>query len=82
MYDSTGDKAAFIVVCRDGYLLVCQGVDDCTLSQLGIRYSDAGIATKSYVTVYIITRRLSMRLWSSGCQCMFWGIFITFEVCQ
>ena len=31
--------------------------------RLGIRNSDAGIATRSYVTLYIITRRLSMRLW-------------------
>ena len=43
--------------------------------RLGIRYSDAGIATRSYVTLYIITRRLSMRLWSSGRQCRFSSIF-------
>ena len=29
--------------------------------RLRIRYSDAGIATRSYVTLCIITRRLSMR---------------------
>ena len=46
--------------------------------RLGIRYSDAGIATRSYVTLYIIiTRRLSMLLWSSGCQCRFSSIFVT-----
>ena len=37
--------------------------------RLGIRYSDAGIATRSYVTLYIITMLLSMRLWSSGRHC-------------
>ena len=40
--------------------------------RLGIRYSDAGIATRSYIlTLYIITRRQSMHLWSSGRQCRF-----------
>ena len=39
--------------------------------RLGIRYSDAGIATRSYVT-----RRLSMRLWSSGRQCRFKSILV------
>ena len=50
--------------------------------RLGIRYSDAGIATKSYVTLYIITRQLSVPLWSSGRQCRFLSILVTFEVCQ
>ena len=50
--------------------------------RLGIRYSDAEIATRSYVTLYnIITRRLSMRLWSSGRQCRFSSILVTLEVC-
>ena len=43
--------------------------------RLGIRYSDTGIAKRSYLTLYIITRRLSMRLWSSGRQCRFSSIF-------
>ena len=30
--------------------------------KLGIRYSDDGIATRSYVILYIITIRLSTRL--------------------
>ena len=34
--------------------------------QLGIRYSDAEIAT-----LYISTRPVSMPLWSSGRQCRF-----------
>ena len=80
VYDCSGEKAVFIVVCRDGDLLVCQRVDEFRHPRLGIRYSDAGIATRSYVT--IITRRLSMRLWSSGRQCMFFGILVTLEVCQ
>ena len=44
--------------------------------QLGIRYSDAVIATRSYVTLYIITRRLSMCLRSSGRQCRFSSIWL------
>ena len=31
---------------------------------LQVRYWDMGIATRSYVTLYSITRRLSMGLWS------------------
>ena len=50
--------------------------------QLAIRYSVAGITTRSYVILYIITRRLSMRLWSSGRQCTFLGILVTLEVCR
>ena len=49
--------------------------------RLGIN-SDAGIATRSYVILYIITRQLSMRLWSSGRQCMFSSICVTLEVCR
>ena len=50
--------------------------------RFGIRYSDAGIATRSYVTLYIITRRLSMRLWSMDASVGFrafshtWGLRI------
>ena len=36
VYDSAGGKAAFIVVCRDGDLLVCQRVDKFRLP--AIRY--------------------------------------------
>ena len=36
--------------------------------RFGIRYLYAGIATRSYVTLYNIIRRLSMRLLSCGCQ--------------
>ena len=28
MYDSSGEKAVFIVFCREGHLLVCQMVDE------------------------------------------------------
>ena len=35
---------------------------------LRVRYWDAGIATRSYVTFYSIKRRLSMRIWSRGRQ--------------
>ena len=49
---------------------------------LGFRYSDAGISTISYVTLHIITRRLSMRFWLSGRQCRFSRILVTLEVCQ
>ena len=42
--------------------------------RLGIRYSDAGIARRLYVTLYIVIRRLSMRLWSSGRQSNSFGI--------
>ena len=35
---------------------------------LRVRYWDAGIATRSYVTLYSIIRRLSIRLWSRGRQ--------------
>ena len=33
---------------------------------LRVRYLDAGIATRSYVTLYSIISRLSMRLWPRG----------------
>ena len=65
MHDSSGEKDEFIVVSRGGDLLVCQRVDEFRLPV--IRYSDAGIATRSCVTLYIITRRLSMlSLFSKG----------------
>ena len=42
VYDSSGEKAVFIVVCRGGDLLICQRVDNLDSLRLGIRYSDAG----------------------------------------
>ena len=36
MYDGSGEKAVFIVVCRGGDLLVCQRVDEFRLP--AIRY--------------------------------------------
>ena len=45
VYDSSGEKAVFIVVCRD--LLVCKRVDVFRSLRFGVRYSDAGIATRS-----------------------------------
>ena len=48
---------------------------------LVIRYPGDGIETRSYENVYIITRRLSTCLWSSGRQCRFSTILVTFEFC-
>ena len=62
MYDSSGGKAVFIVVCRGGDLLLCQRLDEFILPVLDSIYSGAEIATRS---LYTITRRLSMPLWSS-----------------
>ena len=39
-----------------------------------------GIATRSYVTLYIITSRLSMRRWSKGRQFRSFNIAVTLEV--
>ena len=42
--------------------------------------SDAGIATMSYVTLYIITSRLSMQCWSKGRQFRSFSMAVTLEV--
>ena len=44
------------------------------------RKSDAGISTRSYVTLYINTSRLSMRRWSKGRQSRPFSIAVTLEV--
>ena len=44
------------------------------------RKSDAGIATMSSVTLYIITSQLSMRRWSKGRQLRSFSIAVTLEV--
>ena len=41
--------------------------------------SDAGIATRSSVTLYIITSRLSMQRWSKGRQFRSFSIAVTLE---
>ena len=46
----------------------------------GVRYWDAGIATRPYVTLYSIIRRLSMRLWSRGRQFRSFIMAVTLEV--
>ena len=44
------------------------------------RKSDAGIATRSNVTLYIIMSRLSVRSWSKGRQFRSFSIAVTLEV--
>ena len=44
------------------------------------RYSGAGIAKMSYVTLYIIKSLLSMRRWSKGRQFRSFNIAVTLEV--
>ena len=41
----------------------------------------AGIATRSYVALYIIKSLLSMRRWSKGRQFRSFNIAVTLEVC-
>ena len=47
VYDSSGEKAVFIVVCRGGICLYARGWMNLDSLRLGIRYSYAGIATRS-----------------------------------
>ena len=44
------------------------------------KYSGAGIATRSYVTLYIIRSLLSMRRCSKGCQFRSFNIAVMLEV--
>ena len=44
------------------------------------RQSDAGIAMRSYVTLYIIMSQLSMQRWSKGPQFRSFSIAVTLEV--
>ena len=44
------------------------------------RYSGAGIATRSYVPLYIIKSLLSMRRWSKGRQYRSFNIAVTLKV--
>ena len=44
------------------------------------RLSDAGIVTRSYVILYIITSRLSMRRWSKGRQFRSFSNAVALEV--
>ena len=48
--------------------------------QLGIRYSVTGMATRSYVILYIMIKRVSMRLLSNWRQWSFWSIYDTLDV--
>ena len=45
-----------------------------------VRYSGAGKATRSYVTLYIIRCQLSMRRWSKGRQFRLFNIAETLVV--
>ena len=65
-----------------GICLYARGRLNFDYLRFGIRYSDAGIATRSYVTIYILTSRLSVRLWSCRCQLRVPSIVVTLQVCR
>ena len=73
MYDCPREEAVLVIVGRGGCLFISQRVDE--FGTPAIRYY-----TPRYKNC-IITRRLSMLLWSSGYQWRFPSIDVIFEVC-
>ena len=68
----------------DSTAKLCQGGKGRYVGREGIpmdnKKSDAGIATRWYVTLYIIMSRLSMRRWSKGRHIRSFNIAVTLEV--
>ena len=71
MYYSSGEEAILVVIGSSRYLSVCQWVDEFMYGKgwmnldslrISMRHLVRGIATMSYVILYIMTRRLTMRL--------------------
>ena len=81
MYYSSWEEAILVANGSSWYLSVYQRMDE-NLDSLwfGMRYSVRGIATMSYVILYIMTRRLPMRLRSNRRQPRFRRISVTLEV--
>ena len=60
MYDCSMSESVLLIIGRSGDLFIYQKVDDFVSLRFGIRFSDAGISTRSYVVLYAIKSRLSM----------------------
>ena len=75
MDDSSGGKCEPVIVFKCMDLSIGQRVN-----VFRTRYSSAGIATRSYVTLYVIKSLLSMRRWSKGRQFRSFNIAVTLEV--
>ena len=73
------EKCEPVIVYKMGICLYERGCMYLDSLVLRMRYWDAEIATRSYVTLYSITRRLSMRLLSRGRQFGSFGIAVTLE---
>ena len=61
MDDSAGKECEFVIVFQSRDLSVCKRMS--SFRRTGVPESVAGIATRSYVTLYRRTSRLSMRRW-------------------
>ena len=80
MDDSSGGKCEPVIVFECMDLSIGQRVNSCVWIVLCFEqgtYSGAGIATRSYVTLYIIKSLLSMRHCSKGRQFRSFNLAVT-----